>query len=506
MEMPARITLRMTKGQLSGQQFVFAERTCCIIGRDEECWPRLPHDDEHLAVSRHHCLLDINPPDIRIRDFGSLNGTWVNGRKIGQREEHMSPEDGARMPFAEHDLKDGDEITLGKTVFRVAVHVPAYCAECAAELAEEQREPDVYRCATCRQKVAAAKQPAPPPLPQPPRCAKCGRDVVAEAGRDRPGVFICAACREDPFKLLQQLLEAAKSGDKDLVAIQGYTVERELGRGGMGAVYLARRERSGEQVALKVMLPRVAAHPRATEMFLREIENTKALKHRHVVELRDVGCSRGTFFFTCEFCDGGSVDKLLQRRGGRLTIQEAAPIILETLEGLHYAHHAPLPQIKLQDGGYGHGRGLVHRDLSPHNIFLAGTNGSRVAKVGDYGLAKAFDTAGLSGQTRTGAIAGKPWFMPRQQVRNYKYTQPEVDVWAAAACLYFMVAGCFPRDFSRGQDVWKTVLSTDPIPIRRRETSIPKRLADVIDTALTDRPRIIFTSAAEFKRHLENAL
>ena len=196
----------------------------------------------------------------------------------------------------------------------------------------------------------------------------------------------------------------------------------------------------------------------------------------------------------------------MTQRGGILSIDDASTITLQTLEGLHYAHNADVPCVKLADGRLGRGRGLVHRDIKPSNIFLSGSGPARVAKVGDYGLAKAFDAAGLSGQTRTGSLAGTPHFMPRQQVVNLKYAKPEVDVWAMAASLYNMLTGCVPRDFPRGKDRWQVVLQTAPVPIRKRQASIPKRLAEVIDLALVDQPSLHFTTAAAFKQALERAL
>jgi len=129
-----------------------------------------------------------------------------------------------------------------------------------------------------------------------------------------------------------------------------------------------------------------------------------------------------------------------------------------------------------------------------------------VAKISDFGLANAFDRAGLSGQTRTGSTAGTPVFMPRQQVINFKYAQPEVDVWAAAASLYNMVTGVFPRDFPRGKDPWQMVLQSQPVPIRQRNSAIPKRVAEVIDLALVDKPHLHFKTAAAFKQALEDVL
>jgi serine/threonine protein kinase len=255
------------------------------------------------------------------------------------------------------------------------------------------------------------------------------------------------------------------------------------------------------------MLPRVAATTKsAKEKFEREIANTQALKHPNVVRVREAGPAHGVFFFTVEYCDGGSVDKVMEARKRVLTVDEAMAIILPALDGLEYAHHAHIPYVKLADGTIGQGKGLVHRDLKPHNLFLSGSGRSQVVKIGDYGLSKAFDFAGMSGLTATGEAAGSPWFMPRQQVVNFKYAMPEVDVWAMAASLYFMLTGAYPRNFPEDQDRWEIVLTTSAVPIRRRDPSIPRKLADVIDAALVDKPGIGIRSAAALKKALEDAL
>jgi serine/threonine protein kinase len=144
----------------------------------------------------------------------------------------------------------------------------------------------------------------------------------------------------------------------------------------------------------------------------------------------------------------------------------------------------------------------VHRDLSPQNILLDESDGAPVAKVGDFGLAKAFDNAGLSGLTRTGATAGKPWFLPRQQVINFRDVTPAVDVWALAACLYHSLTGAYPRDFPRDKDPWQNILQTDPVPIRRREPRVPRALASVIDEALREDPNAPFQTAGELRQAL----
>ncbi|MGK7875332.1 MAG: FHA domain-containing protein [Xenococcaceae cyanobacterium] len=121
--MSASVTLTITSGSLKGQKFVFREPTTCIIGRGHNCNPKLPDDKVHRTISRYHCLLEINPPHIRVRDFGSLNGTYVNGQKIGQRQFNQTPSEGDHMSFPEYELLEGDVIQLGNTVFRVGIQV-----------------------------------------------------------------------------------------------------------------------------------------------------------------------------------------------------------------------------------------------------------------------------------------------------------------------------------------------------------------------------------------------
>jgi eukaryotic-like serine/threonine-protein kinase len=143
---------------------------------------------------------------------------------------------------------------------------------------------------------------------------------------------------------------------------------------------------------------------------------------------------------------------------------------------------------------------LVHQDLNPNNILISYINEKTVAKIGDYGLAKAFDLAGLSGQSLTGTQMGTPAFIPRQQVLEFTNALPSVDVWATAACLYNMLTGYFPRNFTG--DPWLAVLQNDPVPIRQRNNAIPPKLAQVIDLALVEKPQITFQTAEEFKQQL----
>ncbi|MEG4987480.1 protein kinase [Microcoleus sp. BR0-C5] len=452
--MSSKVSLTITSGNLKGREFTFDTRTTCIIGRAKDCYPKIPDDEKHRTISRYHCLLDINPPDIRVRDFGSKNGTFVNGEKIGQREAHQTPEEAAQIQFPEYDLQGGDEFTLSDTSFRVGVAL----------------DPEI---------VKTLQHQTPPVIP---------------------------SNQANMWEMLKAFLLKAVANESNIGVLGDYVLLKELGRGGFSLVYLARHKTTNEQVALKVMLPKVAANQRAVNWFLREVENMKVLKHPNVVGLKEFGYADETFFFTMEYCDGGSVVDLMEKRGfSTLPIGEAVAIILQVLDGLTYTHNAEIPNVRLADGSFAKGRGLIHRDLKPGNIFLANVGGKQVAKIGDYGLAKAFDQAGLSGQTMTGNVVGTPYFMPRQQVIDYKYAQPDVDVWAAAACLYVMITGYSPRNL-QGQDPFLAVLQTDAVRVRDRTSAIPQPLATVIDRALIDNPDIYYKSAAEFKQALFNSI
>lgn len=122
-------------------------------------------------------------------------------------------------------------------MFLVAVLVPVRCADCSTEISDEkklqaERLPGVFQCESCRKKADLAQRKEPPKKKSK-ICIKCGRDVAAEMGENRQGDFVCAHCQEDPFQILKGMLDKAKAGGSDLQKIQGYSIERELGRGGM---------------------------------------------------------------------------------------------------------------------------------------------------------------------------------------------------------------------------------------------------------------------------------
>jgi len=120
----SKVILRVAKGALKEQEYVFSDRTHCILGRAEDCDIQVPLDQDHADVSRHHCLFDLDPPAIRVRDLGSRNGTYVNGEKIGQRPIQLDSSESGILPHSTTQaLKPGDVVRVGSTVIRVDVDV-----------------------------------------------------------------------------------------------------------------------------------------------------------------------------------------------------------------------------------------------------------------------------------------------------------------------------------------------------------------------------------------------
>jgi pSer/pThr/pTyr-binding forkhead associated (FHA) protein len=121
--MAASITLRIKNGKLAGKTYEFHDLERCLIGRAKDCEIRLPNEAEYLTASRHHCLLDIDPPALRVRDSGSRNGTLLNGMQIGRPKTWNLPPEMDSQPCFFYDLNDGDELTVGSTVFEVGTAV-----------------------------------------------------------------------------------------------------------------------------------------------------------------------------------------------------------------------------------------------------------------------------------------------------------------------------------------------------------------------------------------------
>jgi serine/threonine-protein kinase len=291
---------------------------------------------------------------------------------------------------------------------------------------------------------------------------------------------------------------------KTLDPLKGLRITKTLGRGSTSAVFLAERKDDKSLMALKVMSPAISENEWARKSFLREVAIGRALKHPNVTKLYSFGYYGGAYFYLMEYCAGGNSEEKRLAAGGILPPEQALAIILPVLDGLNYIHNVKLAALKANSDVTNESRGLVHRDLKPTNIFMGGPDGA-VPKLADIGVGKLYKSGDTYSNTRTGSVAGSPATMPRQQVLNFKGAGPEVDVWAAAASLYKLMTGQYPRDFPEAEDPWRVVLNRPPVPVLRRGVHIPPHLALTLDDALIDNPAIKYQTAAELKKVLIDA-
>ena len=277
-----RVTLHVVAGPQTGRDFTFEQHDTFMIGRSEDAQFCLPHD---RFFSRHHCLLEIAPPQAFLRDLGSTNGTFVNGIRVETAH-----------------LKHGDRIQGGETVLEVSVSGEVGQAANSTDFGEKS-EPSVITVV----------------------CLNCGLPARAEASSpDAKLSYACDDCRERLRKNPQP--------------IPGYQMIRVLGQGGMGSVMLARSVKDGRAVAIKTLLPEVAVSEQSLKRFIREIEVASSLQHPNVVRYIEHGTHNGIVYLVSEYVGGPDAAKLAKGRGGRLTYQEVGTIISQTLDALDFAH------------------------------------------------------------------------------------------------------------------------------------------------------------------------
>lgn len=532
--MPTKVTLTVTKGEAKGKTFTTEENARVLVGRQDDCNLVVPEK----TASRYHCMLEIEPPKMRLQDFGSLNGTFLNGEKIGQRDRNQSWEEARDQFHQVHDLKDGDRLGLGSQCeILCRIEIPETCAECGKELGEADGR---YRndagkrvCPKCHERLEKEKQQALKEemlrtVLEPDaggkdsgekKCTGCGKMFLPTA----PDNNLCKSCLADQAKILSGILamlnvdakkdeekeKEKKPGTVEAAPVEGYDMVKLLGKGGMGEVWRVRERKTGKDYALKTMLPEVAMDDDAKALFLREASIAENLKHKNVVRAYRTGCANGTLYILMDLCEGGSVDDLAEKKGGKLSLELATYITLQVLTGLDYVHTMDIDaeiRGKRNRKETIHVKGVVHRDFKPGNIFLSDRSDHPTAKVADFGMAKAFEAAGRTSVSSEGSVKGTVAFMAREQAKNCRYAKPDVDVWAAAATYYYLLTGQVPRNFRRGVNHWLTIITEDAVPIRERDASIPKPIAEVVDRALKERPCIGYSSAADFRRDLAAAL
>ena len=260
-----------------------------------------------------------------------------------------------------------------------------------------------------------------------------------------------------------------------------YRLERELGRGGMAIVYLAHDLKHDRPVAVKVLLPELAA-ALGPERFHREIMLAARLQHPHILSVHDSGEATGQLWFTMPFVEGESLRDRLTREK-QLPVEDALRIAREVALALEYAHQ----------------HGVVHRDIKPENLMHT-TDGSTM--VADFGIARVLggDEQKLTG---TGLAIGTPGYMSPEQASGTRELDARTDVYALGCVLYEMLAGEPPYAGPTAQAIIARALTETPRPIHLMRAGVPEALDAVIAKAIAVTAADRYASAAEFARALQ---
>jgi len=261
-----------------------------------------------------------------------------------------------------------------------------------------------------------------------------------------------------------------------------FLLDRRLGEGGMGAVWLARDEKLGELVAVKVIRDALIADPQAIERFKREISAARRVHHPNVVRLHDLGEENGMLFLSMEYVDGESVAERIRRRG-TLPFHEVRELCARMCDGLEAAHAA----------------GVVHRDLKPANVLVATTHdGWGPVKIIDFGVAK---LAQLEGMTATNLILGTPEYMAPEQIRGGA-VDARTDLYALGMIMHEAIVGRTP--FKGDSPIAVSFAAcTNPVPpLRASRADVSEAWDAFVHRALEKEPSARFGSAAEMRASL----
>jgi serine/threonine protein kinase len=282
--------------------------------------------------------------------------------------------------------------------------------------------------------------------------------------------------------------------------MERYRLLKELGRGGMGKVYLGAHKLTGRVAAVKVILPQVEVKKSAFLRFQREISIMRHLQHPHLVRLYETSRENDKTHFISEFVQGGDLCQYISRRGKPLLEPErAVRIIAQALVGLDYFH--------TQADKY------VHRDLKPENILIRQDNGRFTAKLADFGLARSYEKHGGT-VTKAGEFAGTWFYMPPEQIQNFKECKPPTDIYSMGVTLYYLLTGALPLDlpapwkvkagkhFQVKAPIPVVVVHGDRISLGKRRSDLPRKLIRTVDKAIHKEAGRRYQTAEAFRADL----
>jgi serine/threonine-protein kinase len=277
---------------------------------------------------------------------------------------------------------------------------------------------------------------------------------------------------------------AGPSAQLGSLHVPGYRLIRQLGRGGMGTVWLA--ERAGKEVACKVIRPDRALDPETCARFRREASHLRDLSHRHIVGFREAGEYQGLLYFAMDYIPGSNLAELL-RREGRFAVGRAVRLVCQLLEALTEAH----------------GNGVVHRDVKPSNILVHNAATGEEVRLADFGLAKMYQSNDVAqALTLPGVAGGTLAFASPEMLTDFRLAGPLSDQYGAAATLYNLLTDGFLHDANNAVQMLDCIRHCDAVPLEQRRPELPAELAAAIHRAVNREPRLRFPTVGALRTAL----
>ncbi|HUR26720.1 MAG TPA: FHA domain-containing serine/threonine-protein kinase [Planctomycetota bacterium] len=402
------------------------------------------------GVSDVHCAIGrAKGGGFALKDLGSEYGTWVNGERVQQAK-----------------LDVGDLILVGSRRLRVVdPAAPPVAAPAAPQVAPAAAPTSTKAAATPASTAAAAP-------------AKIATSSPAPA---KPSPVASAPLEEASAKTTPRPATGGTTYEHTpLPKIPGYRIEKLLGRGGMGEVFLATQERLDRKVALKLLSAKLCADADFVRRFKDEARAAAALSHPNVVVVHDVGEEAGRHYLSMEFMDKGTLENRVAR-GARMPWIDVLGVLHDMASALVYAES----------------RGIVHRDLKPANM-MQGAAGA--TKLADLGLATHLEAEATVSENEK--IFGTPHFIAPEQARGER-VDGRADLYSLGATAYRLLSGRTPFEGATTRDILRGHFFETPKPLSEIDPALPVELVRIVERLLQKKPEDRFPSAAVLLKEVD---
>jgi serine/threonine protein kinase len=283
-----------------------------------------------------------------------------------------------------------------------------------------------------------------------------------------------------------QINQVAQGRGRDLI-VGPYVLLDKLGEGGMGQVYRARHRHMGRVVALKVIRKEKLARPEAVRRFYREAQAAAQVSHPNIVLAFDAGPAGPTHYLATEYVEGTDLARLVKERGS-LPVAVACDYVRQAALGLQHAHE----------------RGMVHRDVKPHNLMVTTQGGQAMVKLLDLGLARLEQPAGKEvGLTQIGVVLGTPDYLAPEQALDARSADIRADLYGLGCTLYYLLAGRPPFRAASVTDLLLKHQTEEPTPLESLRPEVPPGVGAVVRRLMAKRPEDRYQTPAEVAEALE---